>query len=144
MPAMTRWQPFTELADLRQRLDRTLAELSLGAGGSWSPAVDIVRENGTLRMRADVPGMKPDEIKVEVEDDLVTISGEHTEETEQGEGAFLRRERHYGGFSRSVRLSRPVDAKKVRATVHDGVLEVEIPMPAEEGPHPVTITPEAR
>jgi HSP20 family protein len=143
MPAMTRWQPFTELADLRQRLDRTLAELSLGAGGSWAPAVDIVREDGTLWMRADVPGMKPDEIKIEVEEDLVTISGKHAEETEQEEGVFLRRERHYGGFTRSVRLARPVDAKKVRATVRDGVLEVEIPMLVDEAPHPVTITPRA-
>jgi len=143
MSAMTRWQPFAELAELRQRLDRTLAELSAGTGESWSPAVDVVREDGVLRMRANVPGLKPEEIKVEVDEDLVTISGEHAEETEREDGAFLRRERHAGAFSRAVRLPRPVDPTKVKATLHDGVLDVEIPMPAEKARHSVTITPKA-
>jgi HSP20 family protein len=143
MSAMTRWQPLAELAELRQRLDRTLSELSAGTGEGWSPAVDVVREDGVLRMRANVPGLKPEEITVEVEADLVTISGEHVEETEREDGAFLRRERHMGAFSRALRLPHPVDPKKVKATVHDGVLDVEIPVPAEKAPHPVTITPKA-
>ena len=143
MSAMTRWQPLSELAELRQRLDRTLAELSAGHTEGWSPDVDIVREDDVLRMTANVPGLKPEEIKVEVAEDLVTISGEHGEESEHEDGAFLRRERRFGAFSRSVRLPQPIDPKKVKATVHDGVLEVEIPVPAEKATHPVTITPKA-
>jgi HSP20 family protein len=142
MSAVTRWQPFAELAELRQRLDRTLADLSTGPAG-WSPDVDVVRVDGVLRMTANVPGIKPEEIKVEVEEDLVTISGEHTDESEDKDGEYLRRERRVGAFSRSVRMPRPIDPKKVKATVHDGVLEVDIPMRAEKAPHPVTITPKA-
>lgn len=143
MSTMTRWQPFAELADLRQRLDRTLAELSVSPGASWSPDLDIVREDGMVRLHADVPGLKPEEIKVEVEEDLVTISGEHAEEAEHEHGAYLRRERHVGAFSRSIRLPRPVDPKKVKATMHDGVLDIEVPIPAVKAPQPVTITPKA-
>src|SRR4051812_24991197 len=129
MSAITRWQPLAEFGELRQLLDRTLAELSAGHGEGWSPDVDVVREDGILHITANVPGMKPDDITVEVHADFLTISGEHGEESKQEDGAYLRRERRFGAFSRTMRMPHTIDPKKAKATVHDGVLEVEVPVP---------------
>jgi len=126
--ALTRWDPFAELADLRTRFDRMLEETG-GARRAWTPAIDLVRDNGNLVLRADMPGIKPDEVKIEVEDGVLTVSGEHEETTEEQEKDYIRRERRFGSFSRSVSLPAGVDAKDIQATTHDGVLEVKIPMP---------------
>jgi HSP20 family protein len=143
MPAtLTRWEPFAELGELRTRFDR----LFEGFGDSehaWTPAVDVVRDNGNLVVRADVPGMKPEEVKIEVKDDILTVSGEHEERKEEKDKDYLRRERRYGSFSRSMALPAGVDAKKIKAKTHDGVVEVTIPLPKEAKPETVTITPTA-
>lgn len=93
-------------------------------------------------MLANVPGMKPDEIKVEVEDDRVTISGEHAEESEKEEGAYLRRERHAGAFSRSCacRTRRRQEGEGHGARGRPGRRD---PGAVVKAPQPVTITPTA-
>ena len=139
---LTRWEPFAELADMRVRFDRLFGELTDG-GRRWMPAVDMIRDDGHLVVRAEVPGIKPEEIEIKVEDDMLTISGEHEETEEEQEKDFLRRERRYGAFSRTVSLPAGVDAKKVNAKTHDGILEVTIPLPKEAAEEPVTITPTA-
>jgi len=129
MPAaMTRWEPFAELGELRSRLFGELAE---GREAVWRPAIDVVRENGRIVVRADVPGIKPDEVAIEVEDDILTVSGKHEEEKEEKGKDYLRRERRVGSFSRSLALPPGVDAKKIEAKTHDGVVEVTIPLPKE-------------
>jgi len=139
--ALTRWEPFAELGELRSRFDRMFEELSDGGRRAWAPAVDIERDNGNLIMRADVPGIKPDEVKIEVQDDILTVSGEHEERKEKKDKQYLRRERRYGSFSRSMTLPAGVDAKKIKAKTHDGVVEVTIPLPKEAKKETVTITP---
>ena len=111
--AITRWDPFTEL---RTRLDRMLDDLD-GHERAWMPAIDVLREDGSLVVRADVPGVKPKEIAIEVADDVLTISGEHEETSEQEGAHHVRRERRYGSFSRSMALPPGVDAEKDRG--HD-------------------------
>ena len=141
--SLTHWEPFAELADMRSRFDRMLSELSEGRDRGWTPAIDVVRSNGDLVVRADVPGVKPDEIEIAVADDTLTLSGRHEETKEAEEAGFVRRERRFGAFSRSIALPKGVDAKKIKATTKDGVLELRVPLPEEADKEPVTIVPTA-
>jgi len=125
---LTRWEPFAELGELRSRMDRMFGEIG---ESRWMPPIDVVRDNGNIVVRADVPGIKPEEVKVEVEDDILTVSGEHDETKEEKDQDYLRRERRYGSFSRSLALPAGVEAKDIKATTHDGVVEVTIPLPKQ-------------
>lgn len=138
--ALTRWDPFADMAALRGRFDRMLEELGSHEHG-WAPDIDMVRDDGNLVVRADVPGVKPEEMQIEAHDGLLTISGQHEETKEDKDEHFVRRERRFGGFSRTLALPEGVDAKKIKAKTHDGVLEVTIPLPKEAAKEPVTITP---
>lgn len=144
MPGLlTRWDPYGELAELRSRFDRMFDELSPDTGRRWTTAVDVERADGDLIVRADVPGFKPEEINIEVEADMLTISGKHEETKEEKDKHYLRHERRYGSFSRSIALPEGVDAGRISAQTHDGVLEVKVPLPEEKAQHrKVTITPE--
>ncbi len=141
--ALTRWEPFAELGELRSRFDRVFEELTDGREREWMPAIDVERENGNLVVRADVPGIKPEEVKIEVRDDILTVSGSHEERKEKKDKHFLRRERRYGSFSRSLALPAGVEAKKIKAKTHDGVVEVTVPLPLQDKKETVTITPTA-
>jgi HSP20 family protein len=140
---LTRWDPFAELSELRTRFDHMLGELSYGRERGWMPAIDVERENGNLVVRADIPGIKPEEVKIEVQDDILAVSGEHEESKEEKDKNYVRRERHYGSFSRSMALPAGVDAKQIKAETHDGVVEVTIPLAKEAKKDTVTITPTA-
>jgi HSP20 family protein len=142
--ALTRWVPYAELADLRSRFDRIFGELSSDSEWKRMPEIDVERSDGSLIMRADVPGFKPEEINIEVEDEMLTISGRHEEAKEEKGKHYLRHERRFGSFSRSIALPAGVDASKISAETHDGVLEVKVPLPEEKAEHKkVTITPKA-
>ncbi len=140
---LTRWEPFTELGELRTRFDRMLDEWMDGRERVWTPAIDVVRKDNEMILRADIPGFKPEEVKIEVEDDTLTISGEHLEQEEHRDEEYVRRERRYGSFIRSMPLPEHVDAKRIKATTHDGIVEVTIPLPAESKKQTVSITPTA-
>ena len=140
--AIMRWEPFGELAEMRSRFDRLLGEFADGER-AWMPAVDMVRDNGHLVVRADVPGIKPEEIEIKAEEGMLKISGKHEESSEDKDEHFVRRERRYGTFSRTMALPDGVDPKRITAKTHDGLLEVTIPLPKEAAREPVTITPSA-
>ncbi len=98
-----------------------------GNGGSlWAPAVDIIDEKDHIRVRADLPGMKKEEIEVSVNNDTLTIRGEKREEKEIKEKDYVRSERYYGAFRRSFTLPAGVDPQKVNAGYKDGVLEITL------------------
>jgi HSP20 family protein len=141
--ALTRWEPFAELGELRSRFDRMFEQLIDGGEREWMPAIDVERDDGNLVVRADVPGIKPDEVKIEIDNDILTVSGQHEERKETKDKHFLRRERRYGSFSRSLALPAGVDAKKIKAKTHDGVVEVTVPLPKETKKETITITPTA-
>jgi HSP20 family protein len=114
-------------------------ELTSGRERAWTPAIDVMRDDGNLVVRADIPGIKPEEVKIEVGDDILTVSGEHEESKEENDKHYVRRERRYGSFSRSMSLPAGVDAKKIKAKTHDGVVEMTIPLPKEGKKETVTI-----
>ena len=140
---LTRWDPFAELGEMRSRFDRMFDEWLDGRERAWTPAIDVVRDDGHLVVRADMPGIKPEQVKIEVENDILTISGEHEERTEEKDKDYVRRERRYGSFSRSMVLPGGVDAKKITASTRDGVVEVKVPLPKEASKESVRITPTA-
>jgi HSP20 family protein len=141
--AVTRWDPFTELSDLRSRFNRIIEDMTDGRQAAWSPAVDVMRDNGNLVIKADLPGITPEEVKIEVEGDVLRVSGSHEERTEDKRDDYMRRERRFGSFYRAIPLPAGVDASKIEAKTHEGVLEVVVPLPAEAAKEPIQITPTA-
>jgi HSP20 family protein len=139
---LTRWRPFDELEDVRSRIDRMFGEMATG-GERWKLALDVVERDDAYVVRADVPGLKPEEVKIDVEDNLLTISGEHEESEEERKDNYVRRERRYGSFSRSLNLPKGVTADQIEATSKDGVVEISIPKPKQEEPKAVSITPKS-
>ena len=79
---LTRWDPFGELSELQTRFDRMFDDLTVGRERDWTLAIDVERDGGNLIVRADVPGIKPEAVRIEVEDDILTVSGEHEESKE--------------------------------------------------------------
>jgi HSP20 family protein len=142
---MTRRDPFSMLSELRTHLDHMFDELQNGREGTWAPAVDVVRDGETLIVRAELPGVKPDDVKIEVEGDILTVAGRHedTHEQRSSEGAYVQRERRLGRFARSIPLPTGVDADQIRAETHDGIVEVTVPLPKSSRPARIQITPTA-
>lgn len=139
---ITRWQPFAELADLRSRFDRVFAEYTEGGHVPWAPAIDVVRGDGELMITAEVPGIDPEAVEIDVSDDVLTISGRHEEQQETTDEQYVRRERRFGTFSRSIALPAGVDPSAIRAKSHHGVLEIAVPLPTVAEHTTVKITPE--
>jgi HSP20 family protein len=140
---LTRWHPFPEREDLHGRSDRMPVEMESGERRRWSLAVDIIERDDNYLLRADVPGIEADEITIEVENDVLTVSAEHEESEEEEKDHYLRRERRYGSASRSITLPKGVTPDQVEATCKDGVVEVSVPKPKTEERNPITITPKA-
>lgn len=101
--------------------------------GNWSPAIEVFHEGEQLVVRADLPGMNKDNVHVEIQGDLLTISGERRQEHEDHRGNWFHSERSYGSFRRSVRLPGGADAANAEATFADGVLEVRMNAPNANG-----------
>lgn len=105
----------------------------------WAPKVDVVTKDNTLITRVDLPGMKKEDVHVEVEDGFLALSGERKKETKEEKDNFYREEREYGSFCRTVPLPKGVKADDVKATFTNGVLEVTVPLPAIGKPNGRTI-----
>lgn len=110
------------------RVDQRLAD------ASWLPTLETFRKDGNIVVRADLPGLTKDDIDIEVDDDVLMISGERSEETRDDRDDFYRSERSYGRFFRAIPLPEGVEGDKVDATFKDGVLEVTIPAPKIQTP----------
>lgn len=139
--ALIRWEPALQ-QDLN-RLFGTFFDSQTGerrpAPRRFVPAVDLVEEDERYVLRADLPGLKQDDVKIEVEDRVLTVSGERSSQSEQRGEGYVRIERASGSFSRSVRLPEGVDAAAIEASFADGVLEVSIPKPEQSKPTRVAI-----
>ena len=134
---------FGDLENFQQEMNRlfdvTLQRpFKLGNGDKLgAPAVDITDEKDQIKVKADLPGMKKEDIEVNVENDVLTIKGEKKEEKEVKEKDYIRSERYYGAFHRAFSLPAGIDASKVNATYKEGVLEITLPK--KEGAKPKQI-----
>jgi HSP20 family protein len=106
--------------------------------GTWAPAVDVAEETDKILVRVEVPGMKQEDLKVNFEDGLLSVSGERQFERNESRN-YHRIERTYGSFVRTFSLPRSVDAGKIAANYRDGILEIEIPKLEEAKPKQIAI-----
>jgi HSP20 family protein len=102
--------------------------------GEWMPQIEVLQNNGLFTVRADLPGLKKDDVKVEITDDFLTLSGERKEEKEEKREDFYRSERSYGSFYRQIPLPENAKTENAVATFVNGVLEITIPAPKVAAP----------
>jgi HSP20 family protein len=145
--AIVRWEPFREFTTLQNEMNRLFNTVfdapAPGNGGStmrrWMPAMDLVETEDNFVLRADLPGMKEDDVKIEFEDGTLTVSGERKAEHESKNEGYYRVERAFGSFSRSLTLPQGIDPEAVTASFNNGVLEVRIPKPEQRKPRRIEI-----
>jgi HSP20 family protein len=141
--ALVRWDPARELASMEvDRLNNMFSNFINGEGfvRSWTPPVDIYEsDTQEVVIKAELPEMKRENISVTFENNILTIKGERTLDTEVPRDRFQRFERFYGSFSRSFTLPATVDATHISATYKDGVLTVRLPQREEAKPKQITI-----
>ena len=127
--ALARWSPWRELEEMQRSLSRLLGETGVPATeeGVWLPAVDIRETDDALIVEAELPGIERKDVKVDIKDGVLTISGERKYEKETEEENVHRMERVYGRFTRSFSLPNNVDVDKVEAKLKDGVLRIRLP-----------------
>ena len=143
---ISRWDPFRDLSVLQDRINRIFNDATRGSsvGAStrtWAPVVDIAETDNDLVVRAELPGMKREDIDVEVTGESLTIRGERKFD-EDAKDQYIRVERPYGPFQRSFTIGVPVQADKVKAAYRDGILEVTIPKAEEVKPKKIEIKTE--
>lgn len=138
---LTRWQPFREMEEMFRQYSPFLSP-SLRRrddGTAWAPVSDITETDKEYLIKAELPEVKKEDVKITLEDGIITISGERKQEKEHKDQNEIRVESFYGSFSRSFSLPENIDAKNVRAESKDGVLKVHIPKTENSKAHPVTI-----
>ena len=142
--ALVRWDPVRELDSFQSDVNRLFDRFFDGRGANgnrrWIPPMDLVETEDHLVLRGDLPGLAEDEIEIEIEDNVLTVSGERKSEHEQSGKGYYRVERSFGSFSRSLTLPEGVDADAIRASFDNGVLEVQIPKPEQHKPRKVQIS----
>jgi HSP20 family protein len=135
-----RVSPLAQLSELHREMNR-LFDGSIFANNiaGWAPAVDVIQEKDQLRVIAELPGLKKDEIDLSLQDGVLTISGERKNETETKEGETHRSERFLGRFQRSIELPVEVNPEGVSASYQNGVLTVTLAKAEEAKPKQITI-----
>jgi len=142
------WNPWKMLEDFRDEMEEYWRGARFPAfthfprlhgkeTTEWLPSTDVYRTNGNLMVKADLPGLTKDDVEVMVEEGFLVVKGERKEEKEEKEKEYFRSERNYGSFYRRVPLPEDVELEKITAAVHDGILEVTVPLPK-------TLTKEAK
>jgi len=148
MNVLTRWDPFKEMEQTQGLLNRIfgLPPARSGTGGQeamsvpgWAPSVDISEDDKEWLVTADLPDVKKDDVKVTVENGVLTITGERKFEKEEKNKKYHRIERSYGNFLRSFTLPDAADGSKVNAEFKDGVLKVHLPKSEKAKPKAVEV-----
>ena len=143
--------PFRGLYDAQSEVDQlfneVLGSLSRRRGrqgaqqlAHWAPAVDVLTKDGNLVIRAELPGVKLEDVEITLQNGVLSISGEHKVDQEEERGGYYLRERRYGSFRRSMALPEGTDESKIHARFEDGVLEVTVENAAiEQAPKRIEI-----
>jgi HSP20 family protein len=143
-PETPSWQPFEQLTNLREEINR-LFDLPMGSLDhepdffGWAPAVDLYEDKDNFVVKAELPGMKKEEIELSLHQNNLILSGERKTESEAKEGETSRSERYFGKFQRSLELPKPVDPNRVAATYKDGILTVTLPKTEESKPRQISV-----
>ena len=150
--ALTRWDPFRDIATLQDRINRLFEDAfpptrTGDPNGqtdtvAWRPVVDIYETDETRVITAELPGIQKEDVSVEVKDNVLTIKGQRVEQEAISEENYVRRERLFGTFSRSFNLRHHVNPETIRARFKEGLLQVEIPKPAQETAKQISVSVE--
>jgi HSP20 family protein len=135
------FSPFSMMGRFADEMERLFDDFGFGRGFlapsnwnkggqfDWSPQVEVCERDGQLMVHADLPGLNKDDVKVDINDNMLTIQGERKQEHEENRTGFYRSERSYGSFFRTIPLPEGVNAEEAKATFRDGVLEITLPLP---------------
>ncbi len=136
--AIIRWDPFREMTQLQNRFDR-LFEAVGGRQESWLPAVDVFDTQDAVVLKAELAGMDPADIQIEVEDNVLTIKGERRFDEKVDEERYYRVERRFGSFQRSLALPQGVKSDEIDASYDEGILTVTVPKAEQEKPKRIEV-----
>jgi HSP20 family protein len=144
---LVRWDPFRELEDMSDRLNRVISRPALPRTSGketmvvadWVPSVDVSETEGEYQIKAEIPDVKKEDVKVTVEDGVLTIQGERKQEKEEKGKKYHRVECSYGSFVRSFTLPDLVDEGKVKAEFKDGVLNLKLPKSEKAKPKSIEV-----
>jgi HSP20 family protein len=146
---MFRWTPFTSVGRIMEEMERMIG-MRAGVKGSamplWSPAIEISQHNGDYEIRAELAGLKPEDVKVEVNGDALVLEGDRRFEYEENKDGIYRTERQYGHFYRSIPLPEGANVDQAQARFDNGVLTITVPvseMPPSHRQIPVETTSSA-
>lgn len=143
--AVTRWDPFRELLTLQERLDKMYREMERTrkeedfVSSEWTPPVDIFESGDSFILKLDVPEVDKNSIDIKIQENELTIKGERKLEPGTKAESYHRMERGYGTFARSFTLTKTIDASRIKATIKDGILRIELPKKEEVKPKQIKI-----
>ncbi len=135
--AIVRWEPFRDISELNRLFAPAATQRR------WLPAMDLVETADQFVLTADLPGLAEDDVTIEVEDRVLSISGERRTVTEETKAGYRRVERASGSFRRTLTLPEGVDGDAIVASFEKGVLEISIPKPEQRKPRRIEIAPKA-
>lgn len=142
--SLVKWNPWREIEDMFDRYDRAVGLPRIGTqevmtSGDWSPRVDIVENDNEFLIKAEIPEVKKEDVKVSVDNGVLTLKGERKLEKEEKGKKFHRVERYYGSFTRSFTLPENVDESKIKATFKDGMLNLQVPKTEKAKPKAIDV-----
>jgi HSP20 family protein len=145
--AIVRWQPYGAVASLQNSINKLFNDAFTRANvdedfalSAWKPVVDIFDKDDAIVIHAELPGVKKEDVAIEVKDNVLTLRGERSESKEIKEDKYYRKERTFGSFHRAFSLPAAINPDTIKATFKDGILEIEIPKPEEQKPKQVKIS----
>jgi HSP20 family protein len=143
---IARWEPFNEMVSLRDAVSHLFEDAFIRPawplpfeGSAWSMPVDVIETQDNVIVKAAVPGVKPEELDISITGDTLTIKGETKAEEKFEEGSYLRKERRFGAFQRTLTLSVNVVADKAKAEFENGVLTLTLPKAEEAKPKSIKV-----
>jgi HSP20 family protein len=145
--AIVRWRPFRDMVSIQDEMNKLFDDF-LGrplmrtewSEGVWNPSVDISETKDNVLIKAEMPGLNKEDVKISMQDNMLTLTGEKKQEKEEKETNYHRVERSYGAFSRSFSLPTSVKNDKIRATYKDGILSITLPKTEEVKPKEIPIS----
>jgi len=143
--AIVRWDPLKDLVSIQERINRlfddALTSRKSGVQSDWIPPVDVLETEKGVLLIVEVPGLKEDDIDIQISDNILTIKGERKLPDVEKEN-YYRLERPYGKFSRSFQLPDNVDVNKVKASLKDGILKISLEKSEKEKPKVINVIKE--
>ncbi len=144
--AIVRWDPFKNIATLQDRINRLFEDAFPSKSGEedfsmgdWKPLADIYDKGDSIMIHAEIPGVKKEDVSIEVRENILTLKGSRASDKEIKEENYYRRERNSGSFQRSFTLPPMIDPDQIKAKFKDGVLEIEIPKPEKSESKQITV-----